>query len=370
MSAPQILVPQTLVPLALDRLEKRYGTAPPALAALSLDVAGGELLGLVGPSGCGKTTALRLIAGLTPASAGRVLIGGRDVTALPAHARGIGLVFQNYALFPHMTAADNVAFGLRMRGLPTAERRARTAEALAMVRLSHLGGRKPRALSGGQQQRVALARALAIRPNLLLLDEPLSNLDAGLRAELLAEIRALQRRLGITALFVTHDQGEALAVCDRIAVLRDGRLEQIGTPREVHDRPASGFVAGFVGRTNRIPAERLAGGALRVGETLLPAAADGPAGPVDLFVRPHRIRVGAAGGAGGLPAVLRGTAFLGDRIALSLEAGGAPVTVDWPVEAAPPAPGPALAPGDTVALSWDPADMAVFAATRPADAPP
>ncbi|MBP2231910.1 putative spermidine/putrescine transport system ATP-binding protein [Azospirillum agricola] len=359
-------MPETLT---LDRLEKRFGTAPPAVAALSLTVGAGEMLGLLGPSGCGKTTVLRMIAGLAAATSGRILVGGRDITRQPAHGRGMGLVFQNYALFPHMSAAANIAFGLQMRRLSARDIRDRTRRALDLVRLGPLAERRPKQLSGGQQQRVALARALVIEPNVLLLDEPLSNLDATLRADMLAEIRDLQRRLGITAVFVTHDQSEALAVCDRIAVLRGGRLEQVGTPREIHDRPASRFVAGFVGRVNQLPAHRAADGSLSVHGHALPGdSADGRAGTVQLLVRPHHIRLDAPATAvpdgdrlrvGG---VLRDRIFLGDRTTLTVMVGPTPVSVEWQ-GSDPPA---ALAPGDPVALSWRRTDMSVF----PEDDPP
>src|SRR5712671_3844308 len=240
--------------LALRGLAKRYDDGPAAVAGLDLVAERGEFLTLLGPSGCGKTTVLRMIAGLVPPSAGRIAVDGADVTAMPAHRRNMGLVFQNYALFPHLNVARNVAFGLEMRGTLRDAIDKRVTNSLALVRLEGLRRRMPRELSGGQQQRVALARALVIEPALLLLDEPLSNLDAKLREELRDEIRDIQRRLGITAVFVTHDQVEALTLSDRIAVMNAGRLEQVGTPSEVYERPATEFVAAFIGRTNRIAA--------------------------------------------------------------------------------------------------------------------
>ncbi|MGG5818060.1 ABC transporter ATP-binding protein [Falsiroseomonas sp. HW251] len=281
--------------LVLEGLTRRFGANPPAVDRLSLGLQRGALLALLGPSGCGKTTTLRLIAGLERADAGRVLVAGHDVTPLPPEVRNMGVVFQSYALFPHMTAAGNVAFGLETRRLSRAERQERVAEALALVGLSDLAHRKPRALSGGQQQRVALARALAIRPELLLLDEPLSALDAQLRDGMREEIRALQRRLGTTTVFVTHDQAEALAMADLVAVINAGRLEQLGTPEDLFERPATPFVAGFVGRSSRFAATVEAPGCVRVGSCLLDAADTPPAGAAQVFIRPHRVMVGDAG---------------------------------------------------------------------------
>ena len=251
LSAAPSLSTDSKAHLRLDGLTKRYGDAL-AVASLDLAVPKGELVALLGPSGCGKTTTLRMVAGLITPSAGRIVVGGNDITAMPPYRRDMGLVFQSYALFPHMTVAKNVAFGLEMRNVPQSEISARVKEALAMVRLEALAERKPRELSGGQQQRVALARALVIRPSILLLDEPLSNLDAKLRDEMRNEIRDIQQSLGITAVFVTHDQVEALSMCDKVVVMKGGKLEQIGTPVEVYEHPASPFVASFVGRTNRL----------------------------------------------------------------------------------------------------------------------
>ena len=237
--------------LVLNRLSKRYGDLT-AVEDLSLSVERGEFISLLGPSGCGKTTTLQMIAGFVEPSGGSIVLDGKDVSRTPANKRGLGMVFQNYALFPHMTAAENVSFGLEMQRVGKDERQARVAEALKLVGLSHLADRHPARMSGGQQQRVALARALVIRPSVLLLDEPLSNLDAKLREEMQLELRSIQRTVGTTTILVTHDQAEAMALSDRIVVMNQGRAEQVGPPHEVYERPASAFVAGFLGKTNLV----------------------------------------------------------------------------------------------------------------------
>jgi spermidine/putrescine ABC transporter ATP-binding subunit len=235
--------------LRLAGIEKHYG-ATTAVAGIDLAVSEGEFVTLLGPSGCGKTTTLGLIAGFFPPTAGEIYLKGKAVSDLPSFRRDIGVVFQDYALFPHMTAAENVAFGLRMRKVSAAELAQRVKNALDLVQLAGLGERRPLQLSGGQRQRVALARALVINPTVLLLDEPLSNLDLKLREEMRVEIVAIQRRLGITTIFVTHDQGEALVMSDRIAVMNAGRIEQVGDPADIYERPATRFVAEFIGRMN------------------------------------------------------------------------------------------------------------------------
>jgi putative spermidine/putrescine transport system ATP-binding protein len=239
--------------VALEGLVRRFGDTV-ALDGVSLDLQPAELVALVGPSGSGKTTALRVLAGLEHPDAGRVLIDGRDVTNLAANRRQIGMVFQAYSLFPTMSARENVAFGLRLRRVRRAERERRARELLDLVGLAHLADRRPHQLSGGQAQRVALARALAIEPRVLLLDEPLSALDAAVRVRLRQEIRRIQLELGITTVFVTHDQEEALSIADRIAVMRHGTIEQVGTPPSVYHQPATPFVAAFIGRANRLEA--------------------------------------------------------------------------------------------------------------------
>ncbi len=279
-----------------DRLTRRYGPVT-ALDALELTLEPGELVALLGPSGCGKTTALRTLAGFEIPDEGRVLVGGQDITGLSPNRRDMGLVFQAFSLFPNLTAADNVAFGLRVRARSAAARRSRAAELLEIVGLGGTGDRYPHQLSGGQQQRVALARALAIEPRVLLLDEPLSALDAQVRGQLRDEIRRLQQRLGITTLFVTHDQSEALSIADRVGVMRAGRLEQIAAPDELYHRPATAFVAEFVGTMNHLPGKLVDGQTVAVlGTTrpLLVPAEGGTDAEVTVLVRPEAVTVTAA----------------------------------------------------------------------------
>ncbi len=269
--------------LRLAGLEKCYG-ATRAVAGIDLEVREGEFMTLLGPSGCGKTTTLGLIAGFFPPSAGEIFLKGQPVAGLPPFKRDIGVVFQDYALFPHMTAGENVAFGLKMRNMEKSECDQRVREALDLVQLRGLAERRPLELSGGQRQRVALARALVIRPAVLLLDEPLSNLDLKLREEMRVEIAGLQRRLGITTVFVTHDQGEALVMSDRIAVMNAGRIEQTGSPADIYERPASRFVAEFIGRMNFFSeANRLI--AIRPERAKLVKEK-----PLDGFARPGKLR--------------------------------------------------------------------------------
>ena len=261
--------------LVFEGLAKSYGETT-VVRDVSLTIGEGEFVSLLGPSGCGKTTILRMVAGLVEPSRGRILIGQDDITRLPPDRRGLGLVFQSYALFPHLTVYENVAFGLRRRKVAGGELDRRVKEALAMVRLAGFGDRHPRQLSGGQQQRVAIARAIAPRPRVLLFDEPLSNLDAQLRDEMQIELKRLQRELGITTLFVTHDQGEALSMSDRVGVMARGVMQQFATPEEIYHRPATVFVASFIGKPNRL-AGRVAsrdgaGGKVAVGGVELPAA--------------------------------------------------------------------------------------------------
>ncbi len=303
-------------------LSKSYGSVH-AVTDLTLDVGAGEMLALLGPSGCGKTTVLRMIAGLTDATRGRILIGERDVTGMPVHRRNTGMVFQGYALFPHMTAAQNVAFGLEMRKIPAAETARRVAQALELVRLDGHAERYPKELSGGQQQRVALARALAIEPAVLLLDEPMSNLDAKLRLEVRGEIRKVQQALGVTAVFVTHDQEEALTIADRLVVMNEGTIRQIGAPRELYERPRSVFVADFIGRSNVLAGRVVARDVFRTARgaeiRFDPDACS--AGGTALAVRPEKIAVHAEppqGAANMFAARVESVVYFGARTELAV----------------------------------------------------
>ncbi len=325
--------------IEVDGVTKYFGPTH-AVGPVSLTVKPGELLSLLGPSGCGKTTTLRMIAGFEEPSGGTIRIGGRVANDVPVERRGVGMVFQSYALFPHLSVFENVAFGLRLRRTPEAELVARTNEALALVGLGDLGRRMPKQLSGGQQQRVSLARALAVRPAVLLLDEPLSNLDLKLREQMRDEIRRLQRRLGITAIYVTHDQGEAMAMSDRIAVMNQGRVEQVGAPREIYEQPASLFVAGFIGQCS-VLAGRLdavtaqgarfvtrAGTAFTVSPALIRPGWR-PGRSLALVIRPEAVLIGAAAAVAESrhQAAVEEVVYLGDRasITLRLRPGGEPI---------------------------------------------
>jgi putative spermidine/putrescine transport system ATP-binding protein len=282
---------------------RRFGDAV-ALDDVSLSVRRGEFMTLLGPSGCGKTTLLNLAAGFASPDAGDIRIDGAAVNDVPAYCRGIGMMFQNYALFPHMTVAGNIAYGLKVRGVAKAERDRRVDDVLALVKLAGFGERKPRQLSGGQQQRVALARALVIDPTVLLLDEPFSALDKNLRAAMQVELREIQRKVGVTTIFVTHDQSEALSLSDRIAVMSQGRIRQLGTPSEIYQRPSDRFVASFVGDANVLRArlEVLDGAraVVSIGAALVAVSADAlrgvaPGAAVDLFLRPEQLGLTAPG---------------------------------------------------------------------------
>ena len=344
--------------LRLEGVGVSFG-AVNVIPSLDLSVRKGEMVAFLGPSGCGKTTTLRIIAGLNNPSRGRIMVRGRDITRLPIHDRDMGMVFQSYALFPHMNVSRNVAFGLQMRNMPARDAESRAAQALDMVQLGHLAHRKPKELSGGQQQRVALARALVIEPSILLLDEPLSNLDAKLRDEMRVQIRALQQQSGITAVFVTHDQVEALSMCDRVVVMRGGRVEQFGTPTEVYERPATAFVANFVGRTNRLKGRITSEGTLTAAGQQLRSATTLAPGTVEILVRPHRIRMQETGEAANkVQGTVSSITFIGDLVQYAVRVGDAEVVVE---EATRRDRSP-LAVDDSVTLGWSAEDTLVYPA--------
>ena len=358
------------VGVQIDGVTKRFGDAV-ALHEAWLKIEDGEFMTLLGPSGCGKTTLLNLIAGFLEADGGEIFVSGRLMTETPPYDREIGVVFQNYALFPHMSVAKNVGYGLRMRGVPRREIDARVKEALALVKLADFGDRKPRQLSGGQQQRVALARALVIRPRVLLLDEPFSALDKNLRGAMQVELKEIQRKLGVTTIFVTHDQSEALSMSDRIAVMSQGRIRQVGTPDAIYRHPADPFVASFVGDVNVLPARlerRLGEGAtVAVAEGRLQVSArtlDGvaPGAALDLYVRPDAMRI--AEGEGILAGTVATHVYQGSHVDVLVDVAGARggrVTVRVPGHDAPirwPA-------GSRVALDFAAGDAVAFACDAP-----
>ncbi len=318
------------------------------LADVSLSLTEGEFVSLLGPSGCGKTTLLRLVAGFERPDGGHVLLDGRDITAMPAAKRNMGMVFQAYSLFPNMTAEENVGFGLRVRGETTNARGKRAREMLELVGLAEHMQKFPHQLSGGQQQRVALARALAIRPALLLLDEPLSALDAQVRVQLRDEIRRIQREIGVAALFVTHDQEEALSISDRVAVMDSGRIAQLGEPAAIYEEPQSLFVARFVGQMAEFNAEIDAGGVRIAGHTLPAsrAAEHAPGEKVHFFLRPEHVRL--VGPADGLPGLVESRTFNGPTTTFRiLLAGAGTVLATVPTAMAH------HAPGEQVGIAWD-----------------
>ena len=344
----------------LQNLKKSFGQTT-VVHDFNLAIERGEFVSFLGPSGCGKTTVLRMIAGFEQASSGKITVDGRDVTNLPPAQRKVGMVFQAYALFPNMTVADNIAFGMKVAGKPQSEITARVAEMLDLIKLPHVAGRYPYQLSGGQQQRVALARALAVKPQVLLLDEPLSALDAKIRISLREEIRAVQRALGITTIFVTHDQEEALSISDRIVVMHEGRADQIGTPFEVYNRPATRFVASFVGTLSMLKAKLVdpAHGTLALdGQTIrTPAAITAPAG-VDLAIalRPEALALGPNGGANHLNGVVEDVSFLGSIVRLRVRLTDQVITLDTfnQPSSRPPAA------GERVTLSFSPEELLVL----------
>ena len=348
----------------LAGVSKVYDGGVRAVDAVDMNIREGEFFSLLGPSGCGKTTTLRMIAGFETPSEGIIRVANVDVTDVPAHKRDMGMVFQNYALFPHRNVRENVGFGLRMRGMPRAVIARKVDEALALVALTGFGERRPDQLSGGQQQRVALARAIVIEPRVLLCDEPLGALDKKLRQTMQFELKQLQKTLGLTLVFVTHDQEEALAMSDRIAVLNDGRVEQVGTPVEIYDSPSTRFVADFIGNTNlfrgEVAADASGKPALRVGEGFvlpLPHASKAP-GSLSVALRPEKIRVAAPNGSdGGVTGRVESTNFQGGFVLYRVQVAGDRHIL---VQQANNGSGRPFAPGDAVALGWNPSDLVVL----------
>ncbi len=361
MTITETTTARSAVEVRLEGLRRRYGTVV-ALDGLDLTVKAGELVALLGPSGCGKTTTLRLLAGLEDADVGTITVGGREITRLPASKRDMGMVFQAYSLFPHMTVRENTAFGLRMRRVGKQQRDRRAMEMLELVGLGSQAGRYPHQLSGGQQQRVALARALAIEPTVLLLDEPLSALDAKVRAQLRDQIRRIQLEVGITTLFVTHDQEEALAIADRVGVMQDGRLEQLAAPTEVYSRPATPFVAEFVGLTNRLAGVVGGGNVLVRGRELPlvdPTTAEGPA---IALVRPEAVTLAAQNLAesGPLTGTVIASTFLGATSRVTVDLGDTTILAQLTT-----ADAMALPAGSRVALTIRPDPVLVAAGQAP-----
>jgi putative spermidine/putrescine transport system ATP-binding protein len=347
--------PERLADLRMVRLSKLYGDTA-AVHDVSLDVAPGEFVALLGPSGCGKTTTLRMVAGFVQPSAGAVFLDDADVTRLPPERRNIGMVFQNYALFPHMTVRANIEFGLKCHRLGRAERARRIADVLDLVGLGAMADRYPRQLSGGQQQRVALARVMALRPRLLLFDEPLSNLDAKMREQMRDEIQRLQRQSGVTAVFVTHDQDEAMTMADRIVVMAKGRVEQVGTPANIYDHPCTRFVADFIGAANFFEGAVEGSGGDRFfrcrSGPVLPLAMDAPSATT-LAVRPERIAFVTPGTEGALAGVVTRVRHVASvmEYVVTLPSGEV-VTAQVQRRHA----SPQFCEGESVAITWRPAD--------------
>ena len=344
--------------LALDALTKRFG-AHTVVDAVDLTVQPGEMIVLLGPSGCGKTTTLRMIAGFIPPNAGDILLDGTSIVALPPHRREMGIVFQSYALFPHLSVARNVAFGLEMRRLASHAIQSRVAEMLRLVKLEAFAARLPRELSGGQQQRVALARALAIHPRVLLLDEPLSNLDAALRQEMAREIRILQQHGDITTIMVTHDQTEAMAMADRLVVMHEGRVQQIGTPEQVHTHPANPFVARFIGGSNIVAGRAHEDRLMLQGAQISLAAHYAISGEATLAIRPDSLRLAAPGKAACIEGEVELCTWLGSVVEHAVR-----IAPDIMLLARGPALGrdatPRHSAGTRVALHWDASDERLF----------
>lgn len=345
---------QALSHLEFSNVKKRYGTDSPwVVNGLSLSVQKGELVTLLGPSGCGKTTMLRLIAGLELASEGRIVIGGRDVTHLGPADRPVSMMFQSYALFPHLNVMDNVSYGLRVQGVNKEEVKSRALAALELVGLKGYETRWTSELSGGQQQRVALARSLVIEPEVLLFDEPLSNLDARLRREMRQEIRNLQQRLGLTVIYVTHDQSEAMAVSDRICVMNKGQIAQLGTSRELYDQPVDAFVAGFMGEAMWVRGQCLPDDqGFQLGDWVWKGARHHPPGPVELAIRPEAWHL--TDDASGLAAQVSHCAFMGPQYELTLSTPMGPVLMMLPAHES------ARSVGDAVHLDLSPHGVVIL----------
>jgi putative spermidine/putrescine transport system ATP-binding protein/spermidine/putrescine transport system ATP-binding protein len=351
--------------VTLNNIVKRFGNFT-AVHQSSLDVPEGAFMTLLGPSGCGKTTNLRMIAGLLDPTEGEILIGGKRVNDVPIHKRNLGLVFQNYALFPHKTVAENVAFGLKYRDVPSNEIPKRVQDALDLVQLPNVGDRYPKALSGGQQQRIALARAIVIEPDVLLLDEPLSALDANLREDMRVELKRIQARIGVTTVFVTHDQSEALAMSDQIVVMSEGRVEQVGAPEEVYNTPASEFVANFLGASNIMEAKCTGiGGGVTIeapifGQMTVPAEKAPRVtgqGPAKLVVRAEKLQLSAGPapeGAVSVPATVETVDYQGQAVRYFVRAG------DTQLQAINMIDGHPFAEGTEVHLHLRPVDCAAL----------
>lgn len=348
--------------LELTNINKSFGPTQ-VVRDLNLSVREGEFVSLLGPSGCGKTTTLQMIAGFEEPTQGQIRLAGKDITRMPPNERQIGVVFQNYALFPHMTVADNITFGLDLRKTDAGTKTKRLNELLELVALGGMEDRFPRQLSGGQQQRVAIARALAIQPRVLLLDEPFSNLDARLRGGMQAEVKRLQRETGITAVLVTHDQSEAMALSDHLAIMRQGQIVQYDTPQVAYDRPSSAYVGNFLGNTNllRLPVSGVEGGRANVSVLGHRAAIDAPngyrSGDLAVSLRPERVRFEPGVSDIAVPATIRMREFLGNAWQFEAETGIGPVSLSVPH-------GGSTVPseGDTLTLHWHSSDMrAVYA---------
>jgi spermidine/putrescine transport system ATP-binding protein len=348
---PPAVGPERELDVRLEHVVKRFDDTV-AVDGISLEVPRGSFFALLGPSGCGKTTTLRMIGGFEEPTAGRIFLGDRDVVGLPPYKRDVNTVFQSYALFPHMSIEDNVAFGLERRGVKKDELKGRVREMLQLIGLAGFERRKPRQLSGGQQQRVALARALVNQPRVLLLDEPLGALDLKLRKQMQLELKRIQHEVGITFIHVTHDQEEAMTMADSIAVMSQGHIEQLGPPAELYERPATRFVAGFLGASNLLSGVVEGSDAVRLADgTLVRAQVDGRSGPVAAGVRPEKITIGHGGGVNELPGTVMETAYIGVATQLVVDTAAGTVHVfAQNIDSGGRVPGP----GSNIILSWSP----------------